>query len=245
MICGNAKTISEYIDDVIRLASLSCHEEEIDEQQWKKIASSVRELLVHLRIAILKEISPRSLIRLLIVIFGCLGNDRSTRKIVIHDNELAQLARQSLKSILLSVKVSSVEELLMKSIKDTGSLSASVLDRIICESTNFIAHLHQGHSDDSIHRGPLFRDALIWVTGTAHYPMLSDCRYLSVLHPLCLQLVEDYRHQLKMLGLELLTHLGREISVSTWRMTGRIEATLETLACQRSIHSESVVSQHL
>ncbi|CDS40410.1 expressed conserved protein [Echinococcus multilocularis] len=226
------------VEKVFRLSSLSCHEEEVPTSRWEELASSICDLFVRSRIMDVETISPRLLTRLFIVIFGCLGNDISTRKITKCNAYLTTLAQELLDSLITAFGVINTGGLLAMSLCE-GSAEVPLFDLVLRESAHCIARLCDDSDDDSLSRGPLFRDALIWATNLVNFPVLRDGQQLAILHPLGLRLVEDYRCQLKTLGLKMLIHLAQEAVVASWRTTGRAEATLEALTCQRSIHSGS------
>ncbi|KAL5962086.1 hypothetical protein TSMEX_010399 [Taenia solium] len=226
------------IENVIRLSSLSCHEEELPTSRWEELASNISDLFIRFRNIDFEKLPHRCLVKLLIVIFGCLGNDISTRKITKCNAHLVTLAQDLLNSFISSFGVVDVDGLLAASLHECAT-EAPVYDFILRESAHCIARLCDDSDGGSLSRGPLFRDALVWTTCVVHFPTLRDAQQLAVLHPLSLQLIEDYRCQLKVLGLKVLIHLTQEVVVASWRTTGRAEATLESLTCQRSIHSEN------
>lgn len=228
------------IENVISMSSLSCHEEEVPTSRWEELASNVSNLFIRFRRVDVEKLSHRSLIRLLIIIFGCLGNDTSTRKITKCDMHLVTLAHELLNSLIASFGVVDVGGFLAMSFHECP-MEAPVFDLILRESAHCIARLCDDSDGGSLSRGPLFRDALIWTTSMVRFPVLRDAQQLAILHPLSLQLIEDYRCQLKVLGLKVLIHLTQEVVVASWRTTGRAEATLESLTCQRSIHTENAV----
>ncbi|VDM33814.1 unnamed protein product [Hydatigera taeniaeformis] len=226
------------IENVVRLSSLPCHEEELSTSRWEELALKVRDLLIRSRRNDIKRLPYRSLIRLLIVICGCLGNELSTKKLTKCSKDLVTLAQEILDHFVTSFGVPDVGGLLAM-IVPGRSVKATVFDHILLESTQCIARLSTDSSVNSLSMAPLFRDALIWATSMVRFPVLCNGQQLSTLHPLSLQLIGDYRCQLKMLGLRVLLRLAQEVVVAFWRMTGRAEATLETLTCQRSTHSEN------
>uniref|UniRef100_A0A5K3FBV7 Lysosomal trafficking regulator lyst n=1 Tax=Mesocestoides corti TaxID=53468 RepID=A0A5K3FBV7_MESCO len=205
------------LDSAIQSALLPCHEEEVTASYWKKITSTLTDVFNSFIVDSLENecLSSRSCIRL--IILAC---------------------QEVLERISIYLSAAGTEDLFKKLLLDDDQCSkTSVFDLFLREVTSCIAHQRVVENGDLISRAPLFRDAVVWVTDKVHYPVISSSQHLSILHPLALQLMEDYRSQIKLLGLRLLAHLAQEVLVASWRSTGRAEATLEVLICQRFAHS--------
>ncbi|VDD82924.1 unnamed protein product [Mesocestoides corti] len=228
------------LDSAIQSALLPCHEEEVTASYWKKITSTLTDVFNSFIVDSLENecLSSRSCIRLIILACGCIGNDLSTKKLRTVDKRLSSLGQEVLERISIYLSAAGTEDLFKKLLLDDDQCSkTSVFDLFLREVTSCIAHQRVVENGDLISRAPLFRDAVVWVTDKVHYPVISSSQHLSILHPLALQLMEDYRSQIKLLGLRLLAHLAQEVLVASWRSTGRAEATLEVLICQRFAHS--------
>lgn len=231
------------VDDIIRLCSFSCHEEEIPVATWQEISSSIRNFFLRLRSENndFKKMPRRIFLHLLIIAFGTIGNIDSTQKIVNLDAQLFDLADEALRRVATSFNVGSIPELLKSSFESDHR--DVVYDLFLQEATRRITHLSNVSDISPLCKGPLFRDALCYATSLVEYPILNDSQQLNILHPLCLQLLEDYRNNIKRIGLKLLTHLGDQFLVSSWRISGRALATVEALKVQRMVSGQHMVGQ--
>nr|CDS33969.1 FAD dependent oxidoreductase domain containing protein [Hymenolepis microstoma] len=228
------------IDNIIRLSSFSCHEEEVSSDTWQNLSLSINNLFANFKEAkvAFDKLPRRTLIRLLVVVYGVVGNFQSSRKLTNLDREIAGLVADEIAS---SFNTSGCLELMNASI-GTDHLEREVIyDLVLQETTRLITHLSNGSDISPLCKGPLFRDALLFTTLSVKYPTLGDSHQLSILHPFCLQLLEDYRINIKQCGLSLLVHLSDQFLLPTWRLSGRAMATLEALAVQRITSGQNMV----
>ncbi len=233
---------TERINSAIHASHLPSHEEEYN--SWVEIASFYRKALesVHQPPTNLINLPQRSLTRFSIIFFGCIGNASTTRKLNQGDTHLLSFARDVLTSVLQSFNAKDIETFLNKTVEcEKDHTKRTLFDLIIQEASVCIAHCNGDQHGSALSKGPLFRDAIISVTLAAHYPLIEGSQHLSTLHPMALQLLEDYRRPVKKCGLEMLRHLGREVFVASWRTTGRADATIETITTQRAVHSHDAV----
>ncbi|VDN97807.1 unnamed protein product [Rodentolepis nana] len=227
--------LEESIAGIIRLSSFSCHEEEVSSDTWQKLSLSINNLFKNLRDTnvAFNELPHRSLIHLLVIVYGVAGNFQSSKKLTSLDSEIVSLTYVVVDKIASSFNTSGCLELLNTHIGSDHLKNEVIYDLVLQETTRLITHLSNGCDTSPLCKGPIFRDALLFATLSAKYPTLGDSCQLSILHPFSLQLLEDYRINIKQRGLALLLHLSDQFLLPTWRLSGRAMATLEALAIQR------------
>nr|VZI36315.1 unnamed protein product [Spirometra erinaceieuropaei] len=232
--------VAERLKEVVGGALYDTHEEEINESFWQKQRESYSSVLEDLpsSIAPFKELPSRPSYRLLILLGGCLGNSLSTRKLCNPGDRLYQLALNTLDSLQQSIGAANIGELFRQD--DTASSRRPTFDQLLQEVSLAVSARPPNETDGSpFTKAPLLRDALIWFSLNVNYPVLCDNKQLGLLHPFALQLLEDYRPPVKSCGLQLLKHLSTEVLISSWRSSGRCEATLNVLLTLRSSYAST------
>lgn len=239
------KEFIQMIDEAISNSCYTIHEEEISAGTWSDKTNAYFKTILNMIefMPLIKECPSKTLSCSLLILGGCLGNSSSTQKLCRSGDALYNLAETGLSSLLSVYNLSSPSELLSFPVNDNLiSTDLSVFDKLIEEASRCISSCSSDSNTNPLIKCPLFRDAMLWAANIAKYPILSDSKQLNYLHPLALQILEDYRPQLKLCGLYLLKHLSTEVLMSCWRITGRCEATLDVLMTQRSAYSETCVS---
>ncbi|KAM3183266.1 hypothetical protein ACTXT7_010693 [Hymenolepis weldensis] len=236
--------LEESVENIINISSFSCHEEEVSSDTWQKLSSSIYSLFISLKNVKVsfKKLPRRTLVHLLLIAYGVIGNCQSSKKLIDPDSEIVNLAYLVTDEIASSFNISGTLELMNASIGNDDHLKREVIYNLILqETTRLVTHLSNGSDISPLCKGPLFRDALFFTTLSAKYPTLNDSQQLNILHPFCLQLLEDYRTNIKRCGLALLTHLSDQFLLSSWRLSGRAMATLEALTVQRTISGQNTI----
>ncbi|VUZ57677.1 unnamed protein product, partial [Hymenolepis diminuta] len=236
--------LEESVEYIINLSSFSCHEEEVSSDAWQKLSSSIHSLFISLKDVKVdfKKLSSRTLVHLLLIAYGVVGNLQSSKKLINLDGKIVNLAYLVTDEIASSFNISGTLELMNTSIGNDDHVKREIIYYLILqETTRLITHLSNGSDISPLCKGPLFRDALLFTTLSVKYPTLNDGQQLNILHPFCLQLLEDYRTNIKLCGLTLLTHLSDQFLLSSWRLSGRAMATLEALAVQRTTSGQNMM----